>query len=475
MVEVSDGCSTASDIVEIIVYQLDWITLSSSQSLCYGEEADTLHTNYNSGTGEMTFTWQKKVGDDWTTIATNNQDYYAPGVMTENTEYRCIADNSCETLESNNIEIEVGPQLLAYAGEDTLVCYPETTSIDLTAEVSGQVSIQWSTPNGQGTIMNYNNINAAYQISSNDETLGYVTIVLQANGPSSCGTVVYDEMIIEIQSQPGISNFGIESLCEGEDQAYSIEAENYSAIQWQTSGSGTFTNASGLETIYTPSEEDIINGGAFISVTASPINPCEDAITASKALNIYRIPEAPQIPSGPQTVEIYSGWHLSVDYSTNNDPDATIYEWELTPDYVGEFSSTTTHVAIDFQDQGGPFLAQLRVKGDNLACEGSFSEALDIYLGTVETEIPEEERPSMELIPNPTTGKSSIHLQNFTAGHYKLIVTNTISQEVITESIKIQDRGIHYFDIDLSSAAPGMYYVSLVNERGSVVRKLVKE
>jgi hypothetical protein len=54
-------------------------------------------------------------------------------------------------------------------------------------------------------------------------------------------------------------------------------ASNYSTVMWTTSGDGTFGSATLLNTEYIPGTGDHTNGSVDLTLTASPVSPCENA------------------------------------------------------------------------------------------------------------------------------------------------------------------------------------------------------
>ncbi len=63
-------------------------------------------------------------------------------------------------------------------------------------------------------------------------------------------------------------------VCEGPFQITGASARNFEQLQWTTGGSGTFDNPNILAPIYTPSAEDIYNGGGMLILTVE--NDCGD-------------------------------------------------------------------------------------------------------------------------------------------------------------------------------------------------------
>ncbi len=63
-------------------------------------------------------------------------------------------------------------------------------------------------------------------------------------------------------------------------------AQNYSAIQWSTMGTGTFNNPGLLNPVYTFSQADIAAGSVVLHMTALPLEPCQLSDTDDITLTI---------------------------------------------------------------------------------------------------------------------------------------------------------------------------------------------
>jgi len=63
---------------------------------------------------------------------------------------------------------------------------------------------------------------------------------------------------------------------------YSISSSNmYSSIAWSTSGSGTFSSTTTLNTIYYPSTADKTTGNVNLTVTVWPLSPCVNSVSST--------------------------------------------------------------------------------------------------------------------------------------------------------------------------------------------------
>jgi hypothetical protein len=62
-------------------------------------------------------------------------------------------------------------------------------------------------------------------------------------------------------------------------------ATNYSAVQWTTSGTGNFSAASAISGNYLPSAADKTGGDVTLTLTATPVSPCETAIADARIIH----------------------------------------------------------------------------------------------------------------------------------------------------------------------------------------------
>jgi hypothetical protein len=76
-------------------------------------------------------------------------------------------------------------------------------------------------------------------------------------------------------------------------------ASNYKALGWVSSGTGTFTNTSALETTYLPTLADKLNGSVDLSLIAIRNLPCTGNVTSTRHVTFDQCTGTPEIPSEP--------------------------------------------------------------------------------------------------------------------------------------------------------------------------------
>lgn len=174
----------------------------------------------------------------------------------------------------------ISPSPNTNAGQNITVCFNNDT-IQLNGSVTaGATAGSWSS-NGTGVfIPNANALNARYVPSLADKILGSIRFVLSSTGNSNNTCVTVRDTIIATISPTPIVDAGINQvLCANNAQIQlngSITAGATTGI-WTSTGSGTFSpNNSALNAIYTPSNQDLLNGSVrlFLTTNNHALNLC---------------------------------------------------------------------------------------------------------------------------------------------------------------------------------------------------------
>ncbi|HOI31529.1 MAG TPA: T9SS type A sorting domain-containing protein [Bacteroidales bacterium] len=181
-----------------------------------------------------------------------------------------------------------------WAGNDAAVCEGEDYQLDGFADYYNE--LEWIT-SGTGTFDDPTILNPVYTPGSEDISAGSVELTLIVTGESSA---IESSMILTINpmsvadaGEPGF-------ICQDEYfEITSAYAENYSALTWETSGTGSFTDPSALNPVYVPSADDYVVGMVSLTLTAQGIGSCGDAVSSTE-LSFYSLPTA--LLTGDQSV-----------------------------------------------------------------------------------------------------------------------------------------------------------------------------
>jgi gliding motility-associated-like protein len=186
------------------------------------------------------------------------------------------------TLVVNSLQ-----QATANAGLDAISCQGQSFTVpDATA--LNYSAVLW-TSTGTGTLQNASTLNPTY-IPQPGET-GNVLLTLTATGISGCVSAS-DPLLLTIIPVPIALAGPDATICE--NQSYSTAnatAAYYNSMLWSTSGTGTFTNPTQLNTYYIPGTADVTNGSVVLTLTSFGTSPCGNT-TDNLTLTIQKAPLA---------------------------------------------------------------------------------------------------------------------------------------------------------------------------------------
>ncbi len=167
---------------------------------------------------------------------------------------------------TDEIELTINTPAATFAGDNTETCANVPLSLT-SATAENFISLAWST-SGDGTFNDNMLLNPVYTPGINDASNGTVTLTLTATGNSPCPDVT-SEMIVTIN--PLATAYAGEDGDIKEYETYTLAgalAQNYTSIQWTTSGDGTFDNSTSSNPTYTPGANDIASQEVLLTITA---------------------------------------------------------------------------------------------------------------------------------------------------------------------------------------------------------------
>ncbi|MGZ4094330.1 MAG: T9SS type B sorting domain-containing protein, partial [Bacteroidia bacterium] len=183
------------------------------------------------------------------------------------------AANGCPDVTANAV-ITINPPATATAGSPATIC--SGTTYTLAGSIGGGASsLTWAT-SGTGTFNNNTLSNAVYTPSGADISSGTVTLTLNTNDPAGPCAAVSSSMVLTI-NPAAVVNAGVDaSICAGTTKTLTGSfSGGTSGITWATSGTGTFSNSSITNPVYTPSASDLTAGSVTLTITSNdPVGPC---------------------------------------------------------------------------------------------------------------------------------------------------------------------------------------------------------
>ena len=225
------GACTENASILVTVNEPSSVDLGSDQSICYGETVTLTAT----GTGN--FLWN--TGETAASITVN---------PSTTTTYTVTASNSCATDATDDIIVNVNPEIGLTVGSDISICIGESTTLTAT----GNGDFLWNT--GETT--------SSITVQPNSTTTYTVT--------SSLGACTENESILVTVNEPPSVDLGADpSICYGE------------AVTLTANGAGDFLWSTGDTTAS-------ITVNPTITTTYSVIasNACTDAMTDEITVNV---------------------------------------------------------------------------------------------------------------------------------------------------------------------------------------------
>ncbi|MBE0638823.1 MAG: T9SS type A sorting domain-containing protein [Bacteroidales bacterium] len=195
----------------------------------------------------------------------------------------------CSVSASDQMTLNIQRLSTANAGLDAAICENQTYS--LSGQAERYSAVLW-TSSGTGTFSNSGILNPVYTPSAADKLSGSLTLTLTSQPLSPCSVSASDQMTLSIQ-RLSTANAGLDDvICENQTYSLSGQAERYSAVQWTSSGTGTFSNSGILNPVYTPSTGDKLSGSVQLTLTSQPVSPCAVSASDQMTLTIQRLSTA---------------------------------------------------------------------------------------------------------------------------------------------------------------------------------------
>ncbi len=257
------------------------------------------------------------------------------------------------------------------------------------------------------------------------------------------------------------------SVCENNTFQCAGSATNFDSIYWETSGTGSFDNNLSLSPVYTPSEDDILNGNVMLSLNLIDVEglPASDTMD----LDVNYFPTIPDIPAGPQQIDLQQ---LSQsDYTTNTIPDTEEYSWNLSPADAGSISGNqTTGTVIWNNSYEGE--AWIKVKGINNCGAGLYSDSLLVIVSNP-ADIKEVNNDiQVNIVPNPSTGKFILNVTTSLNGKMSVSISNRLGSVLYNNNI-VTSNGDNSVLIDMEDQPNGLYFVKTSINNNIKITKLI--
>lgn len=290
-------------------------------------------------------------------------------------EITVYGTNLCgDGVPSSPFPVTVTHPPAAEAGPGDTVCQGSVYTVT-GATASNYSALIWSA-SGTGTLEDATSLTPSY-LPGAGET-GAVTLTLKADHPpclpDSSSMVLWIEKGATAEAGPNMSSCHVFPVfLEG------AAASNYLSLQWNTSGSGTFSNPSDLTPYYLPSSEDVVEGEVVLTLTVYAIPPCPNQIDQRTLI----FSQPPAGDAGPDA-SICQGESFMVTGAVASH--FSLIEWSHNGTGNLWGSSSLNPVYFPASGESGSVTLSLAIRGDGACADSIVLTEMQLYIYSLEVD-----------------------------------------------------------------------------------------
>jgi hypothetical protein len=264
---ISDCGTSYSQAAQLSVTNPILVGAGEDIDLCYGEEAN-IDISVSGGVSPYQYYWTPSTGLSSTSISNPTAQ------PTETTTYTVYVTDSEGCQGSDEITINVNPQLFANAGEDELICFDSEVQLNGSADGgSGVYQYSWSPSDG------LDDPNSQNPIASPLETTEYTLTVTDNRGCTAT-----DQVTVELNPQLYANAGDDEFICYGSEVQLNGSADGGSGVyQYSWSPTDGLNNSSIQNPIASPTETTIY----ILTVTDNNGCTATDQVTVELNPQLY--------------------------------------------------------------------------------------------------------------------------------------------------------------------------------------------
>jgi len=238
---ISDCGTSYSQSADLSVTNEIQLDSGDDEFICYGSEIQ-LNATADGGTGIYEYSWSPITGLDNAEVANPIAN------PTETTVYSLTVTDSEGCIATDEIVVEVNPELFVNAGDDEFICFGSEVQINATADGgTGIYDYSWSPISG------LDNAEVANPIANPTETTVYSLTVTDSEG-----CVATDEIVVEVNPELFVNAGDDEFICYGSEVQLNATADGGSEIyDYSWSPITGLDNAEVANPIANPSETTI--------------------------------------------------------------------------------------------------------------------------------------------------------------------------------------------------------------------------
>lgn len=284
----SPVCNTVSDNATVTFDPLPTVEAGPAISICENNATAQLNGSFSNTNG---VTWSggennvSNVNDPIGTYTPSANEIAAGNVTLFLTTNGGIG--ACNNV-SDSVVITITPAPIVDAGLPQSVCR-NNPRVTFTGTVQNATGGIWSGGERNVAPSTSRLTNARYNPTNNERNNGSVTLTLTSTGNGNCNAVS-DDLVIEITDRARVTNFTNNTVCADDPAVSYLPSLTVATGGFWSGGNGTYTpNDSTLNMTYTPSQDEINNGSARLTLTTTNNGNCNE-VSFSRNINIDPAP-----------------------------------------------------------------------------------------------------------------------------------------------------------------------------------------
>jgi gliding motility-associated-like protein len=234
------GCSSlTSTTAAVHVNGVNAGVIGSNQTLCFGTAAAPLVAlSPATGSGTLTYVWQKAPTTNYTTILGATAASYSPGVLSASQNYQLIVRSTLNGFAcldtTNNVSITINPLPQLTNAPTQIICNNEQLSIALSASITSSYSwhaLPNASINGETTTNQFTGL-IADSLSNTSTTAQFVTYIITPTSLNQGCVGPADTIIVQVQPTIGLTLPPTITICSGLPVNALLSANVASSFQW---------------------------------------------------------------------------------------------------------------------------------------------------------------------------------------------------------------------------------------------------
>ncbi len=231
---------------------------------------------------------------EWDINNDGDVDYYTKGNISHTFEeagiyeakLRIVNYGVCENEVVKTLSVNSIPAFIQHP-EDLTVCTGTQAIFTAEAVMTGDYGFQYQWIGPFGHLSGETQAELIIPNATENDAGNYYLIAYNV-----CGYQMSNPAILTIQQNSTAFAGPDAVICEDESHGlYEADADHYSELLWETSGTGNFDDPQILHPVYTPSYDDILEGEVVLTLSAYATEPCVTTATSTLTLTVWRLPQ----------------------------------------------------------------------------------------------------------------------------------------------------------------------------------------